>query len=308
MKKKTVTIGIPVYNEAENIGYLLESIIRQRQSFFTLEKIIVICDGTTDGTDKKVAKKAEKNPVISFYFDGKRKGKMARLLEIYRMNKSDFIFIFDGDIVLSNVEVINKMVEGFSHKNIAIVGGNNQPIPPETFTGKLISKWSHVWFLARSSYNNGDNIHNIRGCIMAMRSTFAKTIDFPKEIVSDAQFIYFYAKSRKLNFNYVKDAIVFYRKPNSFKDYMFQTRRSGKPENEKLAVLFGDSIKKKYKIPFRFKIGAFLKMILKDPIFTPLSAGFYLLSIVFPYKNVSAKNETLWKSATSTKKSIVLNN
>ncbi len=304
--KPKVTVGIPVHNEVSNIGYLLQSIIRQRKTYFELEKIVVVCDGSTDGTDKKVEEKARKNSIIHIVKDRKRKGKMARLMEIYDMNKSDFIFIFDGDVVLAKTDVIENMIKHFNKDNIAVVGGNNQPVTEIGFIEKLISKWSHIWYLARSEYNKGDNIHNIRGCVMGIRANFARTIKFPNDIVSDAQYIYFYLLKKGLKFKFAKNAVVYYRKPDNVKDYFLQTKRSSS-EQEKLASLFGESIKEKYRIPLANKLLAFLKMLNNEPFYTSLATGFYLLSIIFPYRRINLTDEKLWKSVQSTKRAITIN-
>ncbi len=303
MKKITVTVGIPVHNEVENIGYLLESIVRQKRTSFKLEKILVVCDGTTDGTDRMVQEKAKKNSIIHLVKDGKRKGKMKRLIEVYEMNKSDYIFVFDGDVVLAKSDVIENMIQHFNNDNIAVVGGNNQPIEPENFTAKLINKWSHVWYIARRDFNRGDNVHNIRGCAMALRGDFAKTIVFPKDVVSDAQYIYFYALSKNAKFSFSKDAIVLYRKPANIEDYFLQTKRSS-PEEEKLRLIFGSKIKAKYKIPKNVSIMALFKVFLEDPIFTSMALGFHILSLVIPYNDNRNNNEVLWKVPKSTKKAI----
>ena len=49
-KKLTVTIGIPAYNEQENISCLLRSIIKQKAWSYRLQSVVVVCDGSTDGT------------------------------------------------------------------------------------------------------------------------------------------------------------------------------------------------------------------------------------------------------------------
>ena len=54
--KPTVTIGIPSYNEAQNIGQLLESLLKQVSNSYILEKIIVCSDGSTDDTEQVVKK------------------------------------------------------------------------------------------------------------------------------------------------------------------------------------------------------------------------------------------------------------
>src|SRR3990172_407424 len=127
-QKKTLSIGISVYNEAETIENLLISIIRQKKNNFNLEAIYVICDGTNDGTDKIVEKLIKKFPVIRLLNDSKRKGKIKRLSELFKLNSSDIIMGLDGDVILSNVGVIFEIVKYFEKNETVLVSANNQPI------------------------------------------------------------------------------------------------------------------------------------------------------------------------------------
>jgi len=52
--KSTLTIGIPAYNEEANIGLLLNDITLQKNRNYILKEIIVVSDGSTDSTVKKV--------------------------------------------------------------------------------------------------------------------------------------------------------------------------------------------------------------------------------------------------------------
>lgn len=56
MKKLTVTIGIPAYNEEQNIGHLLVNIFNQSTSIAILDEIIIVSDGSTDNTIKAIKK------------------------------------------------------------------------------------------------------------------------------------------------------------------------------------------------------------------------------------------------------------
>ena len=112
MKKiKSVTIGIPAHNEAKNISLLLNSIVMQKQLSYKLDSVIVLCDGCTDNTSD-IARKYEKQyKYISQLKDGKRIGKSPRLNQLFKLNQSDIVIIFDGDTVLANQMVVEKIVE-----------------------------------------------------------------------------------------------------------------------------------------------------------------------------------------------------
>src|SRR3990172_809240 len=176
--KLTVTVGIPVYNESANISFLLDSVIKQKQVSFRIESIIVVSDGSNDATVDIVEKYAKRWKNIKVVDHLKRLGKKSRLCELYKINKSDILIICDGDIVLSTPYVIEKMLEYFDDKKVVVVGGNNLPVQPKNFTGKLLYRWSRVWYEIRRNYKMGNNVHNVKGCFMAIRSPFEKELRF----------------------------------------------------------------------------------------------------------------------------------
>src|SRR5258708_26629353 len=126
MKNKiSITIGIPAYNEEDNIGKLLDSIISQKGSRYNIEKIIVACDGCTDKTAEIVEKYIDKHNNIYLINDGLRLGQAGRLNEFYKINKSDIFITFDADTVLGHRYVVNEIAECFEDKNVGLVGGSD---------------------------------------------------------------------------------------------------------------------------------------------------------------------------------------
>src|SRR3989344_3768380 len=100
-KKLTVTIGIPAYNEQENIQAMLKSVLAQKGNNFVIKKIVVVSDGSSDQTVSKVKEIQKESHLISLVEGKTRKGKIIRLNKIYSLNKSDILFTFDADIVLA---------------------------------------------------------------------------------------------------------------------------------------------------------------------------------------------------------------
>ncbi len=299
----TVTIGIPAYNEASNINYLLRSIMRQKENGYRLEKIIVVCDGCTDNTAMKVKLLAKKYPKISLIIGKKREGKMRRLEMLYKMNKSNVFLSCDGDVVLENPLVLNKMLEKFDNDQIVVVGGRNKPIESDTLVGNLINTWWRLWYEVRKDFKDGNNIYNIRGSFLALRKTFLNSIKFPEFFISDAQFIYFTALAKGSKFRYASDASVLIRNPNNINDYFLQKRRA-KPGRQVLKEIFGNEILKEYNIPKRYKLKAIIKMLIKEPIYTPLAGLFHIWFKVFPYKVKVVNQKGIWKVVESTKDGI----
>jgi glycosyltransferase involved in cell wall biosynthesis len=57
MKKKIlrVSVGVFAYNEAANIGFLLDALLSQKLQLAQIDEIIVVSSASTDGTDEIVS-------------------------------------------------------------------------------------------------------------------------------------------------------------------------------------------------------------------------------------------------------------
>lgn len=298
--KKTVTIGVSIYNESQNITYLLDSILKQKLVTCSLDKIIIISDGSTDDTINKIEPYLLRYPKISIITDKIRKGKINRLQQIYKMNKSQFIIIFDGDIILGNPFVIENITQHFSDNKVAIVGGHLNPVKPTNFAEKVITAWYDYRESVLKDLNKGNNIHNLHGCAIAIRKDFAKKIIFPKGIISESQYLYCYTIKLNLSIVHDKKAIIYFRVSNSLREYFFKNRRAVN-EKQKLKRLFGSWIFDLYRISKYKKIKSFIKMMIINPFFTFLALIFYLFTIIIPKKNSIRAEKALWEIAKSTK-------
>lgn len=296
---KTVTIGISAYNEEQTIGALLDSIEIQTGDDFVVEKIIVSLDGSTDGT-KKVIK--DRNDELVTVIDNKtQKGKATRLNEIYRMNTSDILIILDADIYISDQRLIEKLVTGFTNKNVAIVSSNNQPIKPNTLIGKVWYANEQSWYEVRKDVNNGDNLYNNSGCAVALSKDFAKSILMPTEAIADQQFVYLSAMKQNKQFVFKKNAIVYYHPPATIEDIKNQYARS-LGEEEFLKKHFDESFNTYFDIPNNLRIKGFINALIKDPFFTIASRVLIqILNRIKLEQDVNNK-KGLWKRTNSTKK------
>ena len=72
--KKSVSIGIPAYNEEENIKILLSSVLAQKQDNFIIKEIVVVSDGSTDETGNRVLE--IRNKIIKLFKNNQRIGQV----------------------------------------------------------------------------------------------------------------------------------------------------------------------------------------------------------------------------------------
>lgn len=301
-KLTSVTIGIPAYNEEKNITFLLDSLLKQKGEFL-VKKIVVLSDASTDRTDEKVLSYAKQYPHIALVSDGNRLGKAKRLNQLYRMNTNDFIIIFDGDVLIDDDRVIEKLLKRFISDSVAFVGGNIKPMPETTHFEKLINTWNGLWYDVVKDINNGNTVHNVYGRIIALRKNFAHSILFPEGTVSEPQYLYFSAKSQDMTFVFAKDAYVYYGSPTTLSDYKLQYNRHF-GELKKNASIFGEWIYTEFAIPRKNKIYAFLHRFLKTPMRTCMAVVFHVWFRMINDKRPSIKQPGIWEVVISTKRQL----
>ncbi|MBU4210538.1 glycosyltransferase [Patescibacteria group bacterium] len=109
-KTQTAVLVIPTYNEAENIGLMMDHLFSKTFKNIKAKKVnknnwqmkVLVVDGNSpDGTGKVVKQKAKKYKDIYLYTETSKDGIGAAYLKgfKYAINKlkADFVFEFDGD-------------------------------------------------------------------------------------------------------------------------------------------------------------------------------------------------------------------
>lgn len=304
MEKLSLTIGIPAHNEAGNIRAMINSVMRQKGNF-VLEKIIVVLDGCTDNTEKIVRKMSMKYPLIHLIADGKRLGKARRLNQIHAINKSNFVGTFDADIVLSRTCELDIMVKVLlSNKKVNVVAARQIPVEDTSFIGRISSVSYMLWYETTSNVNGGNHIHNLHGSSSLLRKKFAKSFVYPKRVISDQGYLYMQAtRNNKNGFYFTKHTKILFRTVSTLRDCRIQGSRAIYDDKVNLASFYGKRVYMKYHIPFKYKLTALLKMLFKEPIFTPLTFILGIYIRMFPY-NDNFKRNGVWHMVASSKSKI----
>lgn len=300
MKTKipTVSIGIAAHNEAKNIVYLLRTLLKQNQNRWKLEEILVYCDGCTDNTAALARSVGSK--YIHVVDDGKRLGKVGRINQINTVAKGSIISIFDADLKIGHANVITDLVHAFENDKIALVGGNTQPVQPASFFQRAVYSTFLVFERSRKYLHNGDNIFGCNGGCIAYRKTFAKLVRIPN-VINEDDFLYFSCLKNNLVFKHVPTAVVYYKLPNTLKDYLSQTFRSN-PEAVTLnfTKYFGDRVSVEYHRPFMFLVHSIWLSFLTYPVETLYITIINMFTKpLFPL--ISTRYKLEWYVAMSTK-------
>lgn len=303
MKNKllTLTIGICAYNEENNIVSLLESIIKQNREQFGLNKIVVVSDGSTDDTNKKVKQFSSKHNEVILLNDGQRKGKPARLNYLFKTVKSDILVCFDADVILRNNNVLNEIAHEFANDTkLFLLGGNDIPNKQKTFFGKINVAWINYWQYTRRPVNNYINPTNNPGRIYALRKEFANKITIPENIAADDHFVFYEAMKNKFKFAFCKNAVVNFKPTTNLSDFLRQSDRFGKTGYD-IKKHFKFSMKKYQYIPRKILIKQTLFFALKNPVYFPLAICMQIGVGIYMKSNNTNYSKSVYNTLLSSK-------
>ena len=311
MKKVTVSVGIPAYNEEQNIATIIKTILYQKQDSYKLEKIYVVCDGCTDKTPEIVKELSKKHKEITLIERNIRAGKVGALNKIYKTNKSDYILTIDADLVFAKKDDIENLVRVITgDKNLNFVGPRHIAVKPKSVMG-MFAYVSYTSFEeAFLKINNGNNFYAVMGAYL-LRKEFSKKIKYPKYAQADQTILYAMAtrKSKysplghKGGFRFVPDAAVLFRTVTTFQDWRILGTRSVISDKANTASYFGEGILDEYYMPRQLFILSLIKWFFRSPFYT---VGSILMNVYirkFPLKG-KMPEKGMWETTMSSKEAI----
>lgn len=284
MKKKlTVTIGIPAYNEEKNIAGLINDLLKQHTNLATVDKIIIISDGSTDKSVAIINK--FKNRYVLLCEGDKRKGKAARENEILKMSASDILVLLDADIVIKDTKFLDKLIAPIAAGRAEMTSSAIQPLSPRTFFEKVFFisiKLKEILYL---QFKNGNNVYTCYGPARAFAQKFYKSLKFNSSEGED-MFSYFSCLNLGYTFKNIPQALTYYRLPTTFTDHCKQSTRYHRAKKDMYKYFSQKIVLVEQIIPVSIYTKAFIKalpIILKHPLHVAL----YLIILGYT-KTISA--------------------
>ncbi len=293
----SVTVGIPAYNEEANIGYLLQDVLKQKTSGFTLEKIIVVSDGSTDNT-ATIVQAASDNRVI-LIDDGERHGQAMRQNNIIAQTDTDILVLLNADILLPDEQYLGLLIAPLITGQADFTGGNTDAIVPQNFFERILwvsDRWKRHM---TERWRQGNNVYTCKGAARAFSRAYYQKIIFPKSIGEDA-YSYFFGVTNHFRYQYVPEALAWMKLPDFFKDHAKQSLRF-RQSKKALAARFGEQfIERQYQIPCRHLIGSGLVFFFKYPL--PFLGYLTVYAITVCQSFFSRPISDTWNMSTSSKK------
>lgn len=292
-KTKSITIGIPVFNESSNIAKLINDIQSQKLDACNVDKIIVSSDGSTDETVKNL-KKIRLNKLIVIN-NPNRLGIHRGLNQIFKRANSEIVVTLDADIKIKSSKFLEELIKPIIEDRAELTSSRILEFKPKNFFQSIIFTSMRLKENLFRIYKNGQNVYTCHGLARAFKKSLYKKIMFSNSIGND-MYSYLFCLKNGLRYEYSKKAIAYYAIPSNILDHYYQSSRFFNAK--KIQLLQTDEVK----IPILDYLKAFYKslgIIIKNPIQSMLYPA-----IVITIKILSkfSQQQETWKIATSTKK------
>lgn len=210
-----VSLGIFCYNEAKNIGKLLNSIQKQRTEMVNIREILVISSGSFDKTNEIVNEYAKKNKLIKLVIQLSRQGKSSAINEFLTKARSNVLIIISGDIRLHS-QAIEEIALPFLHKEVGMVGAH--PIPVNLTNNNWAKEIKLLWYLHHLVSLESPKC----GEMVAFRNVL-KSIPYESAVDEATIEVLMHLVGYKVV--YAPRSIVFNKGPNNLSDFIKQRRR-----------------------------------------------------------------------------------
>jgi len=293
----SVTIGISAYNEQDTIGNLLQDLSAQVQNKFTIKKIFVISDGSSDNT--VAVARASKVENLQVLVDHKRKGLAERLNELCQKSSTDILIILNADIRITDPLCFAKVVKPIIEKQADLTSCDQIPLAGRNWLEKTLAESMILKNNTFAKINNGNTVYTCHGTIRGMSKKLYTKLHFPHSVGEDG-YSYLFAKANKFKYMYVTGTNIWYSEPNVFADYKKQVQRFQQSQQQ-FAPHFGiEFIEEAYKVPAWPVFSSLLVGFLRKPLL--LINYFIILILVRINVKPVAKVSTTWDIAQSSKR------
>jgi len=294
--KSTLTIGIPAYNEEANIGLLLNDITLQKNRNYILKEIIVVSDGSTDSTVKKVEQASIQS--IKLIINKKRTGLANVQNQINLATNSEILLLLQADLRIHQKNFIEKIISPVIDGTADLVVPSVIEVEPVSLLGKVLHLSTKIKNSAFEKYRSGDNVYTCRGLARAFSRRLFKSISYKKSIGEDA-YSYLFCKHNKFTYQFLRDISITFRLPETFEDHKKQSLRFFQAKRYMINEFGQSEMQNAFYIPLSVLLKSALKPVLSQPIYSLL---YVILFSYLKLKSIFVNNiNDIWDIATSSK-------
>jgi len=208
-----ISIGVPIYNESENIEELIESILSQVG--IDIHEVIFIASGCTDDSVKKVKYYVKENPHFVLLEEARRTGKATAINLFLERASGDIRVILSSDIILDK-NCLSHLIEPFRQEDIGMTGAHAVPVSNSI---DFVSSLNRVLWGVNNQFNKKSPK---LGEAVAFRATIGK---IPCDTAVDEASIEAFFSARDYKLRYEERALIYNMCPTTIRDLVFQRIR-----------------------------------------------------------------------------------
>jgi glycosyltransferase involved in cell wall biosynthesis len=171
-----VSIVIPIYNEIENVELLYESVSSVCRSLHARHEIVLVDDGSTDGTSEALDELARRDQAIKVVHFRRNFGQTAAMNAGMHMATGDVIVTLDADLQNDPADIpmlLAKLDEGCD-----LVHGWRRERHDALLSRKIPSRIAN-WIISRTT---GFPVHDLGCTLKAMRREIAQELQLYGEM------------------------------------------------------------------------------------------------------------------------------
>lgn len=206
------------YNEEANIGKLLQALLRQKITCCRLHEIVVVASGCTDRTVAIASEYAGRDPKITVLVQEHREGKASAINMFLRhARESDLIVLESADTLPADENTVQYLIQPLIEKSeLGMTGAHPIPIDAsDHFLGFVINlQWKMHHRISRLSPKLGE--------MVAFKNILP---EIPVDTAVDEACIEALIEPKGYALEYVSEALVYNKGPDTIKDFLKQRRR-----------------------------------------------------------------------------------
>lgn len=217
----SVTVFVSAYNEADRIGTRIDDLLDQDYPFDKLE-IVVVSDGSTDGTEDEVRRKIREHPdrdirLIAFE---ENRGRAVAQNMMPSEARHDILLSTDADTVFET-DFLRKIAAPFSDPDVAVAGGTLVYRELESDVSASIQDYWGYELALREAEQELGVLTKVSGPCVAYRKGIWRPIEEFEDVDRVAVF---FARKQGLRAVHVWDAVC-YDTPNQHWRQEIRVRR-----------------------------------------------------------------------------------
>ena len=170
-----LTIIIPVYNELKTIDKIVQKILNLKN---LKKQIIIVDDGSNDGTTKKLQKLSKNKKIDKIIFNKINKGKGFAIRAAQRFIKGKFVIIQDADLEYNPKDYL-KILRVLEKRKFKVVYGsrvlNTNRYRNNNFTS-VIRVFANHFLTIFSNFINNQKLTDAHTCYKAFDAKIFKKI------------------------------------------------------------------------------------------------------------------------------------